>query len=137
VAERQGDLADTQAAIDAARAQASVGGLRIRAEVRRGRVPEALREALQAAGADLMLLGRRDGGGHAWAGGTAQKAVGLVECPVWVRGYESRVERIADQQRRPDYSFSSSKLCRSSTPAARHHRAGVKSPSQAQPPPGA
>ncbi len=86
VAEGQGDLADAQAAIDAARAQASVDGLKVRAEVRRGRVPEALREALHAAGADLMLLGRRGGGGHAWAGGTAQKAVGLVECPVWVRG---------------------------------------------------
>ncbi|KAB2839426.1 MAG: hypothetical protein F9K47_15930, partial [Burkholderiales bacterium] len=86
VAEGQGDLADAQTAIDAARAQASVGGLKVRAEVRRGRVPEALREALHAAGADLMLLGRRGGGaGHAWAGGTVQKTLGLVECPVWVR----------------------------------------------------
>lgn len=85
VAEADSDVSAAQQVIDAARTQASVAGLKLRAEVRRGRVHEALREALHAAGADLLLLGHPRGRmGHPWASGAAEKTIGILDCPVWV-----------------------------------------------------
>jgi nucleotide-binding universal stress UspA family protein len=55
-------------------------------ELRTGRPYQELLAAAQASGADLLVIGRhRDEAlARAWVGGTAQKVIGLSECPVLV-----------------------------------------------------
>lgn len=54
--------------------------------VRIGRAHEALIAAARDAGADLVVVARHGGSqlARAWIGGTAQKVIGLAECPVLV-----------------------------------------------------
>lgn len=54
--------------------------------VRLGRPHQELIAAAQATGADLLVVGRHAGTvlTRAWIGGTAQKVIGLAECPVLV-----------------------------------------------------
>lgn len=55
-------------------------------EVQIGRPHQALIDAAQARGADLLVIGRHGGTplARAWIGGTAQKVIGLASCPVLV-----------------------------------------------------
>ncbi len=55
-------------------------------EVRVGRAHEAIVDAARSRGADLIVIGRhgRQTLGRAWFGGTAQKVIGLADCPVLV-----------------------------------------------------
>lgn len=55
-------------------------------ELRVGRAHEALIAAARDAGADLLVVARHGGSelARAWIGGTAQKVIGLAECPVLV-----------------------------------------------------
>ncbi|MDP2005212.1 MAG: universal stress protein [Rubrivivax sp.] len=59
---------------------------RVDGEVRIGRPHQALIDAAQANGADLLVVGRHGGAplARAWIGGTAQKVIGLATCPVLV-----------------------------------------------------
>ncbi|MBI3147245.1 MAG: universal stress protein [Betaproteobacteria bacterium] len=85
VAESPAEAAAAQAVLDAGLARARGHGLAASGETPRGRAHEALLEATRRAGADLLMLGRHGGGlARAWIGGTAQKTIGLVECPVWI-----------------------------------------------------
>jgi nucleotide-binding universal stress UspA family protein len=54
--------------------------------VRVGRAHHELIAAARQHGADLLVVGRHGGDSlsHAWIGGTAQKVIGLAECPVLV-----------------------------------------------------
>lgn len=56
-------------------------------EVRVGRAHEAMVDAARARSADLIVIGRhgRQVLGRAWFGGTAQKVIGLADCPVLVQ----------------------------------------------------
>ncbi len=67
-------------------AQARAVHAQVDGEVRIGRPHEALIAAVQAHGADLLVIGRHGGApmARAWIGGTAQKAIGLASCPVLV-----------------------------------------------------
>lgn len=72
-----------------ARAQAQVQPVLQRpaeGEVRVGRPHEMLIAAARDSGADLLVVSRHGGGtlSRAWIGGTAQKVIGLAECPVLV-----------------------------------------------------
>lgn len=82
------DAARTVAAqaLEAALLQARVRCPAADGEVRIGRPHQALMDAAAAAGADLIVIGRHGGDtlGRAWIGGTAQKVIGLSECPVLV-----------------------------------------------------
>lgn len=59
---------------------------RVDGEVCRGRAHQALIDAARTRGADLLVVARHGGGAlaRAWIGGTAQKVIGLAECPVLV-----------------------------------------------------
>lgn len=85
VAEEESDITTAQQVIDQARVRAAALYPAVRGEVRRGRVADALREGLHTAGADLLLLGRRSTAGGPALGGTTQKIIGRVECPVWIK----------------------------------------------------
>ena len=58
----------------------------VRGEVRGGRVHQALIDAAREHAADLLVVARHGGASmaRAWIGGTAQKVIGLAECPVLV-----------------------------------------------------
>lgn len=86
VAVDDGDAAAAQAALDAATAVAQRRQLPCQAGLRRGRVHEQIVAAADAAGADLIVMGRHSAalGGRAFLGGTAQKVIGLAERPVLV-----------------------------------------------------
>ncbi|HPP83632.1 MAG TPA: universal stress protein [Rubrivivax sp.] len=58
----------------------------VRGEVRAGRVHQALIDAAREHAADLLVVARHGGANvaRAWIGGTAQKVIGLAECPVLV-----------------------------------------------------
>lgn len=75
-----------QLALSAALVQA--GGLcsQVDGEVRVGRPHQELMAAAQACGADLLVVARHGGASlaRAWIGGTAQKVIGLADCPVLV-----------------------------------------------------
>ena len=70
-------------ALDAALARAAAAGLAANAELRPGRPHAELLAAAQACGADLLVIGRNRPG-RSGTGGTAQKLLGLAECPVLV-----------------------------------------------------
>ena len=59
---------------------------RVDGEVATGRPHQALIDAARARGADLLMVGRHGGTplARAWIGGTAQKVIGLANCPVLV-----------------------------------------------------
>lgn len=86
-------VADTEAArpragqaLAAALALARQHGADAAGEVRVGRPHAELTAAARERGADLLVVGRRSDESlvHAWIGGTAQKVIGLAECPVLV-----------------------------------------------------
>ena len=54
--------------------------------VRAGRVHQVLIDVAREQGCDLLVVGRHGGASlaRAWIGGTAQKVIGLAECPVLV-----------------------------------------------------
>lgn len=58
----------------------------VHGQLRGGRVHQALIGAARERGCDLVVVGRhgQQSLGRAWVGGTAQKVVGLAECPVLV-----------------------------------------------------
>jgi nucleotide-binding universal stress UspA family protein len=66
--------------------QARACGATAEGEVRTGRPHQQLLAAAQASGADLLVMGRHSDEvlARAWIGGTAQKVIGLSECPVLV-----------------------------------------------------
>jgi nucleotide-binding universal stress UspA family protein len=70
------------AMVERARAQ----GARVDGEVRLGRPHQEIIAAAQACGADLVVVARHAGTplARAWIGGTAQKVIGLADCPVLV-----------------------------------------------------
>lgn len=67
-----------------ARARALHAG--VEGSVRVGRAHHELIAAARDHGADLIVIGRHGGDslGRAWLGGTAQKVIGLADCPVLV-----------------------------------------------------
>jgi nucleotide-binding universal stress UspA family protein len=76
----------TQAALDIALEQARRLGADADGELRSGKPHQQLVEAAQACGADLIAVARHGGDSlaRAWMGGTAQKVIGLADCPVLV-----------------------------------------------------
>ena len=85
----------TQAALDATVRQAGQLGAKAEGELRTGKPHQQLVEAARACGADLLVVARHGGDSlaRAWMGGTAQKVIGLAECPVLVHvhHHESKV----------------------------------------------
>lgn len=75
-----------QATVDAALAEAAALGVEAAGELRSGRAHQALLDAAADCGADLIVIGRHQGGNlpRAWLGGVAQKVLGLATCPVLV-----------------------------------------------------
>lgn len=75
-----------QAALDGAVQQARGLGASAEGELRTGKPHQQLVEAARSSGADLIAVARHGGDSlsHAWMGGTAQKVIGLAECPVLV-----------------------------------------------------
>ncbi len=85
VAETAGVRDTAERTVGAACTRARAAGVEAQGEVANGRVHEALVAALAARGADLLVLGRHSGGlARAWVGGSAQKLIGLVDCPVLI-----------------------------------------------------
>lgn len=86
VAAGDGGRADARSALDAAVRQARQLGADAEGELRTGKPHQQLVEAARARGADLMAVARHGGDNlaRAWMGGTAQKVIGLAECPVLV-----------------------------------------------------
>ncbi len=76
----------TQAALDIALEQARRLGADADGELRIGKPHQQLVEAAHACGADLIAVARHGGDSlaRAWMGGTAQKVIGLADCPVLV-----------------------------------------------------
>jgi nucleotide-binding universal stress UspA family protein len=62
------------------------GTTTVEGDVRIGRAHQELIAAARERGADLLVVARHDGAAvsRAWIGGTAQKVIGLAECPVLV-----------------------------------------------------
>jgi nucleotide-binding universal stress UspA family protein len=86
VATHESERPATQAALDATVQQARALGADADGELRLGKPPQQIIEAARDCGADLLAVARH-GGDHqalAWMGGTAQKVIGLAECPVLV-----------------------------------------------------
>lgn len=83
--ERDGEAA-AQRALDAALLRLAPCDVAVTGELRVGRVHQELLAAAQACGADLIVVSRHGSGelGRAWVGGTAQKVIGLAECPVLI-----------------------------------------------------
>lgn len=73
-------------ALATALTQARVSHAAVDGKVRIGRAHHELIAAAREAGADLLVVGRHGGDSlnHAWLGGTAQKVIGLADCPVLV-----------------------------------------------------
>lgn len=73
-------------ALDAALAAARAQGVAAEGQVRIGRAHHELIAAAAETGADLVVIGRHGRAvlGRAWIGGTAQKVIGLAQCPVLV-----------------------------------------------------
>jgi len=76
----------TQAALDGAVQRARQLGADAEGELRAGKPHQQLVEAARDCGADLLAVARHGGDSlaRAWMGGTAQKVIGLAECPVLV-----------------------------------------------------
>jgi nucleotide-binding universal stress UspA family protein len=76
----------TQAALDIAVVQARGLGADADGELRTGKPHQQLVDAARACGADLITVARHGGESlaRAWMGGTAQKVIGLADCPVLV-----------------------------------------------------
>lgn len=79
-AERDAAARVLAASIEQARGQLAA----VEGEARVGRAPQALVDAALRHQADLIVIGRQRLG-RAWFGDTAQKVIGLAECPVLVR----------------------------------------------------
>lgn len=62
-----------------------------RGEVRQGRAHQVLIDAAREGSADLIVAARHGGArlGRAWIGGTTQKVIGLVDCPVLVHVFNA------------------------------------------------
>lgn len=75
-----------QAALQATVAQARALGAHADGELRVGKPHQELVDAARSCDADLLVVARHGGDSlaRAWIGGTAQKVVGLAECPVLV-----------------------------------------------------
>jgi len=75
-----------QRALDAALLRPREQGVVVTGELRMGRAHQEVLAAAKACGADLVVIGRHGGDklGRAWVGGTAQKVIGLAECPVLI-----------------------------------------------------
>ncbi|MBK6854018.1 MAG: universal stress protein [Burkholderiales bacterium] len=86
VAPDESSCLPAEATLSAATATASQMGVRVDAELRFGRPYQQLLAATQDCGADLLLIGRHgdDNILQAWVGGTAQKVIGLSDCPVLI-----------------------------------------------------
>lgn len=85
VVESGGERSPVQAALERALGRAQLAGVNTTGSLRAGKVSEALLEALEEQGADLLVLGRHSGGlARASVGGSAHKLMGMVECPVLV-----------------------------------------------------
>lgn len=86
VAAAESARATADQALAAALLQARGRGARADGAVRLGRPHDALMAAAADGGADLIVIGRHGPGalGRAWIGGTAQKVIGLAECPVLI-----------------------------------------------------
>jgi nucleotide-binding universal stress UspA family protein len=86
VAVADGNEAAAHAAVDAAVVPALQRQVHCQASVRKGKVHEQIVAAADAAGADLVVMGRHSAalGGRAFLGGTAQKVIGLADRPVLV-----------------------------------------------------
>lgn len=97
VAASEGTRAQATQALEAALLQARARLPGADGEVRVGRPHQALMEATAAGGADLIVIGRHGGAalGRAWIGGTAQKVIGLAECPVLVHVRTSNISNEA------------------------------------------
>jgi nucleotide-binding universal stress UspA family protein len=91
VAASAADRPSAEQALSAAVAQARARIDRVDGEVRVGRAHQALIDGARDAGADLIVIARHGGEGlaRAWIGGTAQKVIGLADCPVLVRATSS------------------------------------------------
>ena len=86
VAGSEATRAATEQALAIAVAQAQAICAPVDGEVSVGRPHQALIAAQQACGADLLVIARHgsDTLTRAWIGGTAQKVIGLADCPVLV-----------------------------------------------------
>jgi nucleotide-binding universal stress UspA family protein len=86
VAASEFNRAQAEQALGAAIAQVVRSPAPVAGEVRVGRAHQELMSAARERGADLLVVARHGGAslGRAWIGGTAQKVVGLAECPVLV-----------------------------------------------------
>lgn len=86
VAPDESSCLPAETALSAAASTARQLGLRVDAELRFGRPYQQLLAATHDCGADLMLIGRHgdDNILQAWVGGTAQKVIGLSDCPVLI-----------------------------------------------------
>lgn len=81
------DRGGAQAVLDDMLRQARAQLAAVDGEVRVGRAHEEMVDAARSRGADLIVIGRhgRQVLGRAWFGGTAQKVIGLADCPVLVQ----------------------------------------------------
>ncbi len=86
VAASDGMRAAAAQALSVALAQVRPLCAAVEGELRTGRPHQALIAAAAARTADLIVIAShgRDGLGHAWIGGVAQKVIGLADCPVLV-----------------------------------------------------
>jgi hypothetical protein len=86
VADGAGTHAAAEQVLAAALLQARTLHANVDGELRQGRVHQALIDAARERGADLLVVARHGGSSlaRAWIGGTAQKVIGLAECPVLV-----------------------------------------------------
>jgi nucleotide-binding universal stress UspA family protein len=86
VAASGANRAQAEQALSAAIAQARRAVATVEGDVRVGRAHQELMAAARERGADLLVVARHGGAslGRAWIGGTAQKVIGLAECPVLV-----------------------------------------------------
>jgi nucleotide-binding universal stress UspA family protein len=86
VAANEAARAPAQQALSAALLQVRERGGNVDGEVRVGRPHQELIAAATACRADLLVVARHGGDTHAraWIGGTAQKVIGLADCPVLV-----------------------------------------------------
>ncbi|MBK9360448.1 MAG: universal stress protein [Rubrivivax sp.] len=86
VADGAGAQPQAEQALAAALAHVRALHDRVDGEVCRGRAHQALIDAARARDADLLVVARHGASSlaRAWIGGTAQKVIGLAECPVLV-----------------------------------------------------
>lgn len=86
---------DAGAELEAMAAPWRAAGLEVAVECRSGQVHREVIAAVQAAQADLLVMGSHvaEWLGRAWIGGTAQKLIGVSETPVLVIPPEKRSEK--------------------------------------------